>query len=154
MCIRDRVVAFGKRAGIIWSVSTFYNGRGTQVLVIISKFVFIFVLPIYNLRLKILLIYPCWTMFDLRSNFNRKSSNRTSVSYTHLFAVVLQTSCSVTANKFAVVLQLLCSATVTALQLSLIHIWSPLHSCQHIFCLSTNAALLLLYIHSAGKNSS
>jgi hypothetical protein len=33
-----------------------------------------------------------------------------------LFAVVLQTSCSVTANKFAVVLQLLCSATVTALQ--------------------------------------
>lgn len=34
----------------------------------------------------------------------------------HAFAVVLQTSCSVTANRFAVVLQLLCSATVTALQ--------------------------------------
>lgn len=33
-----------------------------------------------------------------------------------LFAVVLQTSCSVTANRFAVVLQLLCSAAVTALQ--------------------------------------
>ena len=35
------VVAFRKRAGIIWSVSTFSKGRGTQVLVIILNFVFI-----------------------------------------------------------------------------------------------------------------
>ena len=32
---------------------------GKQILVIISNFVFIFVFTIYNLRLKILLIYLC-----------------------------------------------------------------------------------------------
>jgi hypothetical protein len=37
------VVAFRKRAGMIWSVSTFSNGRGTQVLSIMSNFCFIVV---------------------------------------------------------------------------------------------------------------
>ena len=37
----SRVVAFKKRAGIIWSVSTFSKGRGTQVLVMILNFCFI-----------------------------------------------------------------------------------------------------------------